>query len=75
MARAMVLARGIAALGRGHRGAASVRGNGAHPLYGQHSNDALNSRDAVSGNDTLDGGQGKDTRTTDPTERTIIRFP
>jgi hypothetical protein len=32
-----------------------VRGNGADTLYGQVSNDPLNSRDGISANDTLEG--------------------
>jgi Ca2+-binding RTX toxin-like protein len=53
-----------------------VKGNaGADELYGENSNDALNSRDGVSSNDSLDGGAGTDTRTTDPTERAIVGFP
>jgi hypothetical protein len=52
-----------------------VRGNGADSLYGQDSNDALNSRDKISANDTLNGGPGTDMRTTDPTERTNVGFP
>jgi hypothetical protein len=50
-----------------------VRGDATDSLYGQDNNDPLDSRDALSGKDTLDGGHGKDTRTTDPTERTIYR--
>ena len=35
-----------------------MRGNGAHSLYGQDSNDALASRDGLSANDTLDRAPG-----------------
>jgi hypothetical protein len=52
-----------------------VRGDATDSLYGQDNNDPLNSRDALSANDSLDGGHGKDTTTTDPTERTIYRVP
>jgi glucose/arabinose dehydrogenase len=61
---------------RGGGGADKVIGSaGADELYGENSNDALNSRDGVSGNDSLDGGAGTDTRTTDPTEKSIVGFP
>jgi hypothetical protein len=50
-----------------------VRANGAHSLYEQVSNDALDSRDRLSANDTLDGTPG--THQDNPTERTIYRVP
>lgn len=61
---------------RGGGGADQVRGGGgADSLYGEDGNDALNSRDEVSANDSLDGGAGTDTKVTDPTEKSIVRFP
>ena len=60
----------------GGGGADKVKGNGgSDDLYGESGNDALNSRDGVSGNDYLNGGSGTDTKTTDPTERSIVGFP
>ena len=67
MARAIVLVSRIA-LARAHQGADMVRDNSAHTLYGQVSNDQLDSPDKVNATDTLDGTPGKDTRTTQPRE-------
>jgi hypothetical protein len=36
---------------------------------------AINSKDGVNGNDSLDGGAGTDTKVTDATEKSIMRFP
>jgi glucose/arabinose dehydrogenase/PKD repeat protein len=61
---------------RGGSGADQVKGGpDADSLYGGDGNDSLNSKDRVNGNDSLDGGAGTDTKVTDATEKSILRFP
>ena len=52
-----------------------VGGTGGDVLLGLAGNDALNSRDRVNRNDALDGGAGRDTCTTDATERAVRNCP
>ena len=52
-----------------------VGGAGGDVLLGLAGNDALNSRDRVNRNDTLDGGPGRDTCTTDATEKAVRNCP
>ena len=44
-------------------------------LFGGRGADTLLSRDRVDGNDSLDGGRGIDTKSADPTERSVVAIP
>ena len=52
-----------------------VGSGGADRLFGDKSDDAVNSKDGVNGSDSLDGGSGADTKVTDNTEKAIVGFP
>ena len=61
---------------RGLGGNDVLRGEAGNvKLFGDETDDTVNSMDSVNGNDSLDGGAGTDTKVTDATEKSIVRFP